>query len=192
MVAIGLLAVPGIADAQSFAAQASHLRREVTAVLGNNAAGRDIVRWGVVGRHGKTHRPTRAELIRYRDVLARILVALARSSSPTSVSSLGSPSAGSSSSTAQTAAVQNPSQAGGASNGSSSGAMPTCTWLPESGGNWNAVNPSSGAGGRYQIVPSTWAANGGTGLPQDASPAEQTRVAGNILRSQGASAWSNC
>src|SRR5205807_9109143 len=26
----------------------------------------------------------------------------------------------------------------------------------ESGGNWHAVNPSSGAGGAYQIMPSTW------------------------------------
>lgn len=189
MLAIGLLAVPGIAGAESLSAQASHLRREVVAALGKNAPGRDIVRWGVVRRHRKSHRPTRADLIRYRDALARMLIA--PSSPPTSVSSLASRNAGSSS-TAQTATVQNVSQTGGASSGSSSGALPTCTWLPESGGNWNAVNPSSGAGGRYQIVPSTWAANGGSGLPQDASPAEQTRVAGNILRSQGAGAWTNC
>ena len=50
------------------------------------------------------------------------------------------------------------------------------------GGDWTAVNPSSGAGGRYQIMPSTWAAYGGTGLPQDASPAEQTAVAERIMQ----------
>lgn len=60
----------------------------------------------------------------------------------------------------------------------------------ESGGNYSAVNPSSGAGGAYQILPSTWQAYGGQGLPQDASPAEQGRIASEIYASQGASAWS--
>ena len=60
----------------------------------------------------------------------------------------------------------------------------------ESGGNYSAVNPSSGAGGAYQILPSTWAAYGGQGLPQDASPAEQGRIAAEIYTHQGASAWS--
>ena len=35
----------------------------------------------------------------------------------------------------------------------------------ESGGNYGAVNPSSGAGGAYQILPSTWALYGGQGAP---------------------------
>jgi peptidoglycan hydrolase-like protein with peptidoglycan-binding domain len=59
----------------------------------------------------------------------------------------------------------------------------------ESGGNYSAVNPSSGAGGAYQILPSTWAAYGGQGLPQDASPAEQGRIASEIYAHQGPSAW---
>ena len=59
----------------------------------------------------------------------------------------------------------------------------------ESGGNWSAVNPSSGAGGAYQILPSTWATYGGQGLPQNASPAEQSRIAAAIYAHQGASAW---
>ncbi len=33
----------------------------------------------------------------------------------------------------------------------------------ESGGDYGAVNPSSGAGGAYQILPSTWALYGGKG-----------------------------
>jgi Transglycosylase-like domain len=186
VLATGLLVLPGVARAQSLAAQASHLRGEVASVLDKHAPGRDIVRWGVLDGHGKRHRATHAQLIRYRDVLARMLAGPTPSSS-TSVSSLASTTAGSSSSSAQTA-----SQAAVASGGSSSGDLPTCTWVPESGGDWNAVNPSSRAGGRYQIMPSTWTANGGTGLPQDASPAEQTRVAENILRSQGSGAWANC
>src|SRR5579884_444467 len=59
----------------------------------------------------------------------------------------------------------------------------------ESGGNYSAVNPSSGAGGAYQILPSTWRAYGGQGLPQEAPPAEQDRIAGEIYAHQGSSAW---
>jgi len=59
----------------------------------------------------------------------------------------------------------------------------------ESGGNYSAVNPTSGAGGAYQILPSTWQAYGGQGLPQDASPAEQGAIAAKIWAAQGPSAW---
>jgi Transglycosylase-like domain len=165
----GALAVPGVADAQSLAHRDNHLRAEVVGALGSRAPGRDIVRHGIVGRHGQTRRATRAELIGYRDALTRMLAA--NVSAPTSS---GSSSADSTSGTA------------------TSGDLPTCTWEPESGGDWHAVNPSSGAGGRYQIMPSTWAEYGGTGLPQDASPAEQTAIAERIMQSVGPSAWANC
>ena len=59
----------------------------------------------------------------------------------------------------------------------------------ESGGNYSAVNSSSGAGGAYQIMPSTWQAYGGQGLPQNASKAEQDRIAGAIYAHQGPGAW---
>ncbi len=75
--------------------------------------------------------------------------------------------------------------------GSSGGyTIPSSIVQCESGGNYSAVNPSSGAGGAYQILPSTWQAYGGQGLPQNASPAEQGRIASEIYASQGASAWS--
>jgi hypothetical protein len=48
-----------------------------------------------------------------------------------------------------------------------------CTWQLESGGDWNALNPSTRADNRYQMMPSTWAADGGTEPPQDGSPAKQ-------------------
>lgn len=162
----GVLAVPGVANAESLTRHANHLRAEVVGALGSRAPGRDIVRRGVLERDGKTRRPTHTELVRYQDALTRMLAATAPvSSSDTSASS---------------------SSAAGA------GDLPTCTWQPESGGDWSAVNPASGAGGRYQIMPSTWAAYGGTGLPQDASPAEQTAVAERIMKSVGPSAWANC
>jgi septal ring factor EnvC (AmiA/AmiB activator) len=68
-------------------------------------------------------------------------------------------------------------------------AIPSGIVQCESGGNWNAVNPSSGAGGAYQILPSTWSLYGGNGLPQNASPAEQSRIAAQIWADSGSAAW---
>jgi septal ring factor EnvC (AmiA/AmiB activator) len=69
-------------------------------------------------------------------------------------------------------------------------AIPTYIVMCESGGNYHALNASSGAGGAYQILPSTWAAYGGQGAPQDAPKAEQDRIAAEIWRDSGPSAWS--
>jgi hypothetical protein len=68
-------------------------------------------------------------------------------------------------------------------------AIPESIVMCESGGNWDAVNPSSGAGGAYQILPSTWELYGGEGNPEDASPAEQSAIAAQIWADSGASAW---
>ena len=67
--------------------------------------------------------------------------------------------------------------------------IPTYIVMCESGGNYGAVNPSSGAGGAYQILPSTWDLYGGRGAPQDAPKAEQDRIAGEIWADSGSSAW---
>jgi septal ring factor EnvC (AmiA/AmiB activator) len=68
--------------------------------------------------------------------------------------------------------------------------IPTYIVMCESGGNYHALNSSSGAGGAYQILPSTWRAYGGEGLPQNAPKAEQDRIAAEIWRDSGPSAWS--
>lgn len=68
--------------------------------------------------------------------------------------------------------------------------IPTYIVMCESGGNYRAYNPSSGAGGAYQIIPSTWAAYGGRGRAHTASKAEQDRIAALIWADVGASAWS--
>jgi septal ring factor EnvC (AmiA/AmiB activator) len=68
-------------------------------------------------------------------------------------------------------------------------AIPTYIVMCESGGNYSALNPSSGAGGAYQIIPSTWEAYGGQGLPHLASKAEQDRIARLIWESDGPGAW---
>ena len=68
-------------------------------------------------------------------------------------------------------------------------AIPQAIVMCESGGNFGAVNPSSGAGGAYQILPSTWRLYGGRGAPQDASPEEQSAIASQIWADSGPSAW---
>jgi len=67
--------------------------------------------------------------------------------------------------------------------------IPTYIVMCESGGNYSALNPSSGAGGAYQIMPETWAAYGGEGLPHEASKAEQDRIAALIYADSGTSPW---
>ncbi len=94
---------------------------------------------------------------------------------------------------------QQEAQQSSSSSGSSSGSaaylggpysIPTYIVMCESGGNYHALNSSSGAGGAYQILPSTWAAYGGQGEPQNAPKAEQDRIAAEIWRDSGPSAWS--
>ncbi len=67
--------------------------------------------------------------------------------------------------------------------------IPSYIVMCESGGNYGAVNPSSGAGGAYQILPSTWELYGGKGAPQDAPKAEQDQIASEIWADSGPSAW---
>jgi septal ring factor EnvC (AmiA/AmiB activator) len=93
---------------------------------------------------------------------------------------------------AQQAAQQQQSSSGSGSAAYLGGpyAIPTYIVMCESGGNYHALNASSGAGGAYQILPSTWRAYGGQGAPQDAPKAEQDRIAAEIWRDSGPSAWS--
>jgi hypothetical protein len=64
----------------------------------------------------------------------------------------------------------------------------------ESGGSYTARNPSSTAGGKYQILDSSWVAYGGASYADShpaavAPPAEQDRVAAAIWADVGSSAW---
>ena len=74
-------------------------------------------------------------------------------------------------------------------NGFGAWAIPEAIVMCESGGNFSALNSSSGAGGAYQILPSTWDLYGGKGLPNEASPDEQHRIAAMIWADSGPSAW---
>lgn len=95
------------------------------------------------------------------------------------------------SASASAAPVATSASSGGSSAGSAPSGILSCIAQAESGGDSSAVNPS-GAGGTYQIMPSTWAAYGGAqyaSVAQDATPAEQTQVAQNILNADGTSPW---
>ena len=61
----------------------------------------------------------------------------------------------------------------------------------ESGGNWG-TSTGNGFYGGLQFTLSTWHANGGAGMPQNASRAEQIAVAERVLASQGIGAWPVC
>ncbi|GHH80077.1 resuscitation-promoting factor RpfB [Streptomyces sulfonofaciens] len=62
----------------------------------------------------------------------------------------------------------------------------------ESGGRADAVDPSGTYGGLYQFDAATWRSLGGRGLPQNASRAEQTRMAKLLYTRRGASPWPVC
>jgi nucleoid-associated protein YgaU len=61
----------------------------------------------------------------------------------------------------------------------------------ESGGNW-ATATGNGFYGGLQFTLGTWRANGGTGMPQNASRAAQIAVAERVLATQGIHAWPVC
>ena len=92
-----------------------------------------------------------------------------------------------------------PSSSSGSSGGSSGGGASVggggLNWAAlaacESGGNPKAVNPA-GYYGLYQFSLSTWAAQGGSGNPINASASEQTKRAQILYSKTGASSWPVC
>jgi nucleoid-associated protein YgaU len=61
----------------------------------------------------------------------------------------------------------------------------------ESGGNWNA-STGNGYYGGIQFNARTWKAFGGSGMPHQASKAQQIAVAERTLAAQGWNAWPAC
>jgi hypothetical protein len=87
------------------------------------------------------------------------------------------------------AAAPAPAQSSGTVGTGGMSAFQACVIQRESGGNPAAVNPSSGAGGLYQFLPSTWAALGHSGLPENASVAEQNQAFQQEFAQSGTAAW---
>ena len=107
--------------------------------------------------------------------------ALAAVPAPAPAPAVAAPAAG-------PAAVTQPASTSTATYSGGSGYQ-ACVIAAESGGNPSAVNPSSGAGGLYQFLPSTWAALGHSGLPQNASVAEQNQAFQLQYAQSGGAAW---
>lgn len=146
----------------------SGLYHAVAKQHGTRAPGRNIRKWGVRTDHG-TRVATAAELARSIRTFRRWLAPPVYAASPTDTTP-----------TAYTASAPN---TGG------KWAIPSYIVRCESGGNYQARNPS-GAGGAYQIMPGTWQRYGGSGSdPASAPPAEQDRVAARIYAAEGASPW---
>ena len=61
----------------------------------------------------------------------------------------------------------------------------------ESGGNWQ-INTGNGYYGGLQFSLRTWRAFGGSGMPHQASKAQQIAVAERTLAAQGWNAWPSC
>jgi len=71
-----------------------------------------------------------------------------------------------------------------------SGGYESCVISRESGGNPHAVNTSSGAGGLYQFLPSTWSSLGYSGSPQNAPVSVQRQAFQRLYAQAGTSPWS--
>jgi resuscitation-promoting factor RpfC len=87
-----------------------------------------------------------------------------------------------------TSAATAPAPATGTYSGAS-GSFQSCVIQAESGGDAGAVNASSGAGGLYGFLPSTWQALGFSGLPEDAPVSEQNAAFAEEYAQGGTGAW---
>ncbi len=164
--AVAVAAAPAVALAQPPTAAHvhayEHAYHRVAHQLGPRVPGRNIIEDGVAHRR----RPTDGQTVASLQVLQRMLTPSA--ATPT---------------TAASAATSSATAAGAAG-------VPSCA--SESGSNYSTgasnTNASSGATGRYQILPSTAAAYGcslSTAAGQDA-------CAQTIYEHQGAGAWVGC
>ncbi len=164
-------AAPAIAAAKpptsAHARAYEHVYEQVAHKLGRRVPGRNIIKDGVAQGRAATD----AETVSSLALLERMLGGAPATAAPTS-----------------SATATGSSPATGTSTGAAG--VPACA--SESGTNYSTgssnTNASSGATGRYQILPST-AANYGCNL---STPAGQDACAQTIYQHQGAGAWVGC
>lgn len=171
--ALAIVALPASAQAdysscdQSLETTYSNRYYAVKKAHGTRAPGRNIRKWGVLN-HGHQQRSTCKQVARSAQQLRRLLTA------PRLMHSTAVPPR------------QRPA---GTLSDFDKANLPDCTWRPESGGSYTAYNASSGAYGKYQVIPSTWAAHCSD---LGRGPAGQERCAARVYAAQGAGAWVNC
>lgn len=69
------------------------------------------------------------------------------------------------------------------------GSIPSEIIRRESGGDYSAINCSSGASGKYQFLDSTWAGYGGYASARDAPPEVQDERAAQLYAASGCRPW---
>jgi hypothetical protein len=158
-----------VTHAQDSLCSAAHIvRKKVIDQFGKRAPGRDICRYGF----SPGVKATKNQEKTYLETLQRMIAP-----PPVAVQYAASGFSPAPQSSAYSAGV--------------SSAVPGCA--SESGTNYSTgpsnTNPSSGATGRYQIIPSTHAS-----LCPDLgwSPSAQDQCAARIYKAQGSSAWVGC
>lgn len=167
-------------DRGDLAYNANQARHKVVMRYGNDAAGRDIVKYGirfVAADHSKQVR--KAKPSELRDYTAQLRRIIAPPPHPTLLRRTVVPPAQAPAGT-QTASVRAP--AGGVL-----ARIRAC----ESGGNYS-TNTGNGFYGAYQFDQQTWQSVGGSGLASNASPAEQDRLAAKLYAQRGAAPWPVC
>lgn len=135
---------------------------------GKRAPGRNIRRWGVLGRDRKMRRASAREIAESTRQLRLLRRPLLEGRLP-------------------------PQRPGGvltakAPAGGTLEAIAAC----ESGGNYRAVDPSGTYTGAYQFDDQTWRSVGGTGRAGDASLSEQDQRAARLHAERGAAPWPVC
>ncbi|PJI94070.1 resuscitation-promoting factor [Luteimicrobium subarcticum] len=139
-----------------------------------------------VASKGVTRKPV-AKIVTTGTKERPVVVEQPAATSSSSSSSSSSTRSGSSSSSSSGSSSSSSSSGGGASTSGVWAALARC----ESGGNPKAVNPA-GYYGLYQFTPQTWHSLGGSGLPTDASAAEQTALAQKLQARSGWGQWPAC
>jgi hypothetical protein len=174
---LGLTATTAAAAAPNICGPAYKDRMLVIKKHGKRAPGRNICRFGVKLSNGKVVDATVKQKKRYRAQLKQLVrpapALLAVQAVPPSQAPAGTASA----------SVRAPV-------GGTLAAIRAC----ETRGQPNPYTTNTGNGfyGSYQFDLPTWQSVGGTGLPSNASPAEQDKRAAILYSQRGSSPWPVC
>ena len=199
-----LLEADGFSDLLTRSSYIQEINKADSVLVNRVQALRNVVR-GALARVRAARAEAAAEVQRLaaaRDEVARIraaasaraaALARARAAQQASLSALRSRMAGWESQVrALQQAMGTPGNAAGTVNQWFDGfAIPKGIVMCESGGNYGAVNPNSGAGGAYQMLPDTYKGLGGKyAAPQLAPKSEQDRLAAKLwANGQGRGNW---